>query len=408
MSNRNRRKNERGVALIAAIGFTVLVLALGLAVVSMTTREQMDATASGSDIQLRNIAEAGVDRAFVKLNEDPNWRCTGSPAEFTNAPVTETFDGKTRTLGTFTVEPIQSLGADYIQVTAHAYIPNASDSHRLEKTIRVVAYQKWGMPFSAAVFGKVGIAQQNGDTDSWNSALGSYYGQTPGTEGDVRTDSTDPGAITLQNNGYIRGKVIYGPGTDISKSTLSRSNIIDGDSNEANDILSAPASAVMPPAVLPSNAVDIRTINGGSGVISGNLNIPAGTWVCDSVRIQGNKKVTTSGPVTLYVRGSCDIQGNGIVNGGITTGGIARPQDLMIYGLPGCTSVSIGGNGAFTGVMYAPNAEIHINGNGGIWGAVVGNHVTFSGNNGSLHYDVALKGVAGTVVGFRAKHWQEG
>lgn len=404
MSNHHMR--QRGVALVAAIICTFVILAMGMALVSLSTHDMRATDEQGTMIRLRNVAEAGVEQAFERLSADPTWRATDSTdADFNNTPITATVSGQTQTLGTFTVDPIVEQAGDFVQVVAHAYYPNATDSNRLVKTVRVTAYKKWGMPFSAAAFGKSGVPLANGETDSYSSDAGTYGGSNVGSRGDIRTDSTDPSSVTIKSNGQCNGKVIYGPGADLSRVSLDTGRINDNDSDEANDVMSAPNTAVMPDVEVPTTGVtELRDVAGfSSNTLSGGT-LPAGKYVCDAVSITGNSRVTLLGPVVLYVKGSIAIGGNGIINSGV-------PADLQIYGTPQCTSVSISGNGQLSAAVYAPQADIVLNGggtNGQVFGALAGNRVSFNGNGTVLHYDEALQRVKGSVIGFRTKTWQEG
>lgn len=406
----NRCRRERGSALLAAIGFMVVVLAIGLATTMMATHEVRSSRDDGDTKVLRNLAEAGIEAALSQMNKDPMWRCTGSPAQFTNQPLTTVVGGVTTSLGTYTVDPIADLSGDYLQVTAHGYTPSATAPGRQERQVRVIAYKRWGTPFSAAAFGRSGVPLANGDTDSYDSAKGSYGGQTPGTQGDIRTDSSDPSSITIFNNGHCNGKVMYGPGTNLSSVNLDRSRISDGDSNEANDILIAPSNALAPDVTVSSDAKPISGVNGGNNTITGTLTIPAGTWYCDGISLSGKSTVYTTGKVALYVKGNMSIGGNGILNNGDAVGGGSKASDLLIYGTSACHSVSISGNGALTAAVYAPSAAIVLNGggsSGSVYGALAGNTVSFNGNGTVLHYDVALQNVTGVVTGFRPKSWEE-
>lgn len=392
---------RRGVALIGALSFTVVVLGLGMAVTSMATQEQKSTRAGGNTIVLRNLAEAGIERALNQLNKEPMWRCTGSPAEFTNKPLVESVAGTTTPIGAYTVDPITDLGGDYVQVTARGYTPSVN---ALTKQVRVMAYKRWGTPFSAAAFGRAGVPLANGDTNSYNSANGGYSSQVPGNKGDIRTDSTNPASITILNNGYAGGNVIYGPGTNLNNVTLDRDRIF-------GDVKAAPAAATMPDVAVPGNAVAISTITGGSNTINDTLTIPAGTWYCDSINLSGQSTVTTIGRVYLYVTGNMNIGGNGILNNGDVVGGNALASNFILYGTPTCTSVSISGNGALTAAVYAPQADIVLNGggtNGSVYGSLAGRTVSFNGNGTVLHYDEALQNVKGVVTGISPKSWQEG
>ncbi len=79
--------------------------------------------------------------------------------------------------------------------------------------------------------------------------------------------------------------------------------------------------------------------------------------------------------------------------------------------LPGLT-----GNGNSYGAIYAPAAAITVSGNGGVYGALTGITVNFSGNGG-LHYDEALGNLGRfvttsnsttyTTTGFTRYSWRE-
>jgi hypothetical protein len=56
-------------------------------------------------------------------------------------------------------------------------------------------------------------------------------------------------------------------------------------------------------------------------------------------------------------------------------------------------------------VVYAPNADVQVNGNGDIMGAVVGAVVTFTGN-AAFHYDESLA-YEGDDTPFTVTRWRE-
>jgi hypothetical protein len=67
--------------------------------------------------------------------------------------------------------------------------------------------------------------------------------------------------------------------------------------------------------------------------------------------------------------------------------------------------LSISGNGVLSGVVYAPNADVTITGNGDTLGAVVSNQVTMSGN-GSFHYDSSLANFGSSSL-WSVSKWRE-
>jgi hypothetical protein len=105
----------------------------------------------------------------------------------------------------------------------------------------------------------------------------------------------------------------------------------------------------------------------------------------------------------IYVAGNASLSGNGVMN---------LNQDASkysIYGLPTCTSISLSGNAAFTGTIYAPAADLSLNGGGNnvydCVGAVVVNNAYFHGHF-NFHYDERL-GRNGGKSQFRVAFWTE-
>ena len=112
-----------------------------------------------------------------------------------------------------------------------------------------------------------------------------------------------------------------------------------------------------------------------------------------------------SGNAVLYVTSSANLSGIVIKPGAslkiysaapsVTLGGNDNgiAANFRYYGLPANTSLTIGGNGDFTGTVYAPSAALTMNGGGNntidFMGASVTKSVTMNGHF-NFHYDEAL------------------
>jgi hypothetical protein len=119
-----------------------------------------------------------------------------------------------------------------------------------------------------------------------------------------------------------------------------------------------------------------------------------------AITIQGG--VANAGTVNIY-------QESGSVTLGAANG-TYRPENFAYYGLPGVTgNISFNGNGAFVGVIYAPEATLTLNGGGSgptdISGAVVVQSVRTTGHFG-IHYDESLA-LYGPSKGFVVTSWRE-
>ncbi len=98
--------------------------------------------------------------------------------------------------------------------------------------------------------------------------------------------------------------------------------------------------------------------------------------------------IVPGGSVRVYAGGTqTKISGNGVLN----PSGYAA--NFIVYSAPSVTSFTLDGNGEFTGVLVAPNADLKMNGGGNslqdFTGALMVNSVTMNGHF-NFHYDEAL------------------
>ncbi|MGZ8937627.1 MAG: DUF7305 domain-containing protein [Limisphaerales bacterium] len=105
----------------------------------------------------------------------------------------------------------------------------------------------------------------------------------------------------------------------------------------------------------------------------------------------------------LYVGGGVALHGNGVMN-------LAQNAlSFQVMGLPTCTSIDFGGNAAFTGVVYAPNAHVQMGGGGSntydTVGAVTAKSIGLNGHF-NFHYDEMLGRVSGPDL-YKVASWNE-
>ena len=244
--------------------------------------------------------------------------------------------------------------------------------------------------------------------DSATAPGGLYSPSVAQSNVTVLTDSDASPAISI-GNGAIDGSATTGPTGAVSLTQVTGS--VGNDANVQFNDVSAPFTYGI--GTIPSGGT-----YQGSGVtyllVSGNYNMP-------SLSLTGNSEMAVVGNCTLYVNGGVSTTGNGTiyiapganltmyVNGtiSITGNGIVNASqyanDCTVYGMPGCTTVKLAGNGNFIGTVYSPDADDTVSGNGDVIGSMSGNSITFSGN-GSFHYDQQLTGISTNYV---VKSWNE-
>ncbi|HUX11046.1 MAG TPA: hypothetical protein VMW51_10410, partial [Terriglobia bacterium] len=106
-------------------------------------------------------------------------------------------------------------------------------------------------------------------------------------------------------------------------------------------------------------------------------------------------QINVSGYVVINVKSNFSIGGLGISNGVATS----VPPQAVVINYAGTNSVSIGGNGAISALLNAPNATVNLGGGGSggyFVGAIQANNVSVQGGY-PVHYDVQLSRTGGTM-----------
>jgi hypothetical protein len=136
-------------------------------------------------------------------------------------------------------------------------------------------------------------------------------------------------------------------------------------------------------------------------LVTGNATL----YVTGNVSLSGQSQIVIAPGATLdlYVGGSASLAGKGIMNQNATA------SSFGYWGLASNTSISLSGNAAFTGTIYAPYAALTMGGGGNddydFVGAAIINTVKMNGHY-NFHYDEAL-GKFGANRGYKIISWNE-
>jgi hypothetical protein len=287
---------------------------------------------------------------------------------------------------------------------------------------------------------------QNTTVDSFDSSTnlyssnGQWVASLRKAHGSVATDSSVVGDISL-GNGNIYGHVYTGPGTaqnnvqigpngavgDLAWQTGGNKGIEtsfwSGNFNTSIPDVPAPtfSGLPIPPAQTNGPLLGDIVLGGGSSytatasgapsssstlVISGG---PVNLWVKGAFSIP-QLIFTNGGYLNLYIGTSATNGSDSLAlagNGSVNSPGYAT--NLLVWGLPSLTSISLSGNAAFTGAVYAPEAAFTGGGGGNnakdSAGAMIVKSVTLSGH-WNFHYDEALANF-GPPRGWIANGWAE-
>lgn len=204
--------------------------------------------------------------------------------------------------------------------------------------------------------------------------------------------ATGGGQPEVGTNGTIRG-VDTPTGVKVDPKKIST------DFNADFDVLTAPVDGTILKTVgatlgiagtktkwrIPSIALkgsDTLTILGDVTIV-----LTAGTGT-NAIDVAGTAQiiVPAGSKLTIYVEAHVKIAGKGLANGNV------QPISCQIYGVstsPGGQEFEIVGNGSLAAVVYAPNGNVEIKGNGDVMGSIVANKIKLAGN-AAFHYDESL------------------
>jgi len=382
------------------------------------------------------LAEAGIEEALGQLNPGASVLSIDRSANGWGAAAGGFYGPMSRSLsnGTYSVV-ISTDPFPILYSTGYVAVPSIPAN-----LMRVVRVTTTNAPLFSAVLAAQYNIKLGGNTmftDSFNSSNtnqsdnGRYplnYPNRTSTNGDVAS------LLGLVNvgNATVNGTLLLGP---TASDNIGPNGVVTGGiTNDFNynfeDVVMPqtnwlpPISANMaiattigtntsmnnyqyafgPTAAYP-NGGGYYTLSGLSGSIYvSNVNV--------TLKITGNASPpviwvdgvgTNAGKLTIYMDGpSFTIAGNSTVEGGLAA-------NLSYYGTTNNTQISFSGNASFTGTIYAPEANLNLNGGGNntydFVGAAVVQSATINGHF-DFHYDQALA-QTGPKRGYLPGSWQE-
>lgn len=254
--------------------------------------------------------------------------------------------------------------------------------------------------------------------------------------GSALVASSDSSGINLQPQGAVGNATFISSGQDGLQSghvtydfvadfpdvsAPATQNNLSGGGNVTLPQTNAAGAIIDTPAANGKYYYSISQISLSSGqslTVNGNVVIVTSNATSTTVSSTGNSGIIVNpgGSLAIYTAGDVSLAGNGVLNGSNNSSYTYanRPINFAIYGTRSATSaassgmqnISVAGNGYLSGVVYAPNANVNINGNSDVLGAIVGNTVNMNGSAASFHYDESLASVGGSGL-WKIRKWRE-
>jgi Tfp pilus assembly protein PilX len=449
-TRRNTLHSQRGSLLIVSMIMSAIIGISIASYIRLGLQSQKISNRALYNNGAINLAENGMEEAMYSINQmvlDPAYTWSGwTPTGVANEDARRIWTGYSfdqNATGVVRVYVEHYEGAVAPKIISRATVTlGGQTSAPIEKWIEVTLAKT--SKFSNGLVAKrtINFSGTNASVNSWNSdpdglpgtAAIPYSTAVDDDNGSVGSISVTA-AVTI-NNADIWGYVAtggtpatIGPNGLIGPFGTTAGNIAPGHSSTD---FSASFDAVSPPTTYPytpmasitsSGTTTLPTDAGASPAADGKyyIELPKidfnnGTLVIEkgkevilkltdtttAINIGGGsgainiEAATTTpavaaGKMVVYASGSIAIAGNGIMNGGTTAGTANQPINCQFWGTKtsGTQSISIKGNGALSAVVYAPQGDVTIVGNGDVMGSIVADVIKVTGN-AAFHYDESL------------------
>lgn len=411
---------DRGSLLIVAMLLTA-VLGIALATHIRLSRVSLELSNRGFYQNAAvNLAETGLEHAIWSINKMVDGDATAWDGWTTSGPnawrVWENFTYDQNSVGKVRVYVRNYNGVSAPVLTARATIEMAHGAP-VEKWIEVTLRKR--SKFANGLVAKQSIIFKgnNASVDSWNSEKepdGTPRASPVDYAAAYRNDNGSAGSISvsveaiLLNNADIWGFAATG---GAQPSVGSQGSILGEDSPSGAKVdparVSTDFTANFDPEPMPSGGTTVASIGSTIGTTGTTTTVRYAGSISGSLVVKGHVtliltagsptkvinqtgndqiEIELGGSLTVYTEGDIKIAGKGILNPN------TQPKSVMIYGTKSSGSpqeIDIKGNGALKSVVYAPNGNVFVNGNGDVMGSIVANNITMVGN-AAFHYDESL------------------
>ncbi len=399
---------RRGSAISLAIVVVVILLAMGTGLLSMGLHSRTFSLRTTSDITARCAADTGLTMALYQMNEKLKvqpWSVGSLPkATDTKLPYCD---------ASYSYNVMGNLTNGYI-------VQSVGKADNFARTV----YATLGLRglFEHAILTKGSLVLKSGTIiDGYNSedSLDTDFKVNIGTQ------STADSSIVLNSGVIVNGDILVGlggnPDTVIKDLGATTGDQFGGTENDPLPQLTPPTLVDMGlDLTAKSEIVTITpTENGQYGNITlassnkaGILEIDGGDVV---LYITGNINLGNSCEIVVKDNSSLTIYLDGdIVSGNASSIGTENPTKdaltIQLYGTgEGVQNFDVKAKNEWTGVIYAPNANIDLYAKGDAYGAIIANSFEFK-SGGNLYYDEALREVSLEDEGVRfvVERWYEG
>jgi len=409
-----RFHREKGSVLLATMIFVLAIAAYMVNYLLLVQNSNQNTARAQRWNSALALAEAGIEEGLANLN-------TAAISTSSNAISFPAISGRSLNGGFYSVSC--SAAGVVSTITATGVVSAPISGQSIARVVQVTAQRQ--ALFSKGIISMTYIDMQGNSiaSDSWNSQDNSqsYYGHYTnsysGTNGDV---AAVDGYVNIGNQ-TISGDLYLGPNSTFAAGPNGEvSGTIYKDWNMQFGSVSVPVvdaagndiTGLWTPA--PGTSAGHAFTNSGYYIISDNgpITVTNGIKVILDVRNPTDYKptglnimggTTNAGTVIMYQTTGTLTLGGGSAGGAINN----RPENFQFFGGTNLTKITFSGSSDFVGVIYAPQADLKLDGGGSannVMGSFLVKSLTMNGHY-RIHYDTSLLGLYWGF--FVAGTWQE-
>lgn len=382
MKKKNKNRNS-GFAMALVLLAIVLLLLLGGSLLGLSQNAEITSIRRSQEIAAKCAADAGITKALFDLNV----LYTDSSLDLDNLLPQPAID-----LENSDAQFEYNVYLDVGNITVDSTGTSGPCVKTVHCTIQVYS-SIFEHPFFASKF-DIG----NSIIDGYNSNYGLYGGLNISPIS-IATNNTDTDSIKLANGGSLNGDIYVGPdGSPLDVIDKKQNFDVTGSFETLEEEKNIPV--ILPPSLTYEDAKASGTItdSGQYGEIISSANNEVVITIEGDVtlHITGNVEldngatieITEGSSLTLFIDGAFKM-----LNGGKINNSTKKPPNCKIYSTHDDPETPVEYNlsntGEFYGSLYTPNANVHINENVLIYGAIIANELIID-NSSEVYGDKAL------------------
>lgn len=397
----------QGSVLIATLIIClILVVAMASYLMLISTQKKLVVRSETWNAAM-TFAEAGAEEALAQINNST----ANLAANGWSGPSGAVFGPKSNNLVGGSYSVIISNGQNsattlnpVIYTTGYAKVPVTGEN--ISRKVRVTTQYRSTINLALGVRKDIDFKGNGVAVASWNSNI-STNGYSSGVALSTNANVASVKGVVDLGQHDIWGNLYLGPTATFSSSSNGVTGTIYHDFNQDFASVTVPATNWTQVASITTNTTSgYYQINSGTPTIevkpgvTVNIQVVGITEFDPTILIHGGN--TNSGKAIIYLNGPSSLK----LNGNTAIDPSYRPGNLYYYGTSNLTSVTYGGNSSFNGVLYAPDADLTMNGGGGALnyiGSIIASSIKMNGKY-NIYFDEALTNSPATLV---ISSWQE-